>query len=229
MVFRWLQNGTPVPINPFASAAVNPATGQKRCGTTSWARPERCSSCSRSRRTASPTPADFNALGVRLPAQDLERHAQPARVPARSAGPDGSGFYTVTLTGVTIPDNAGHADRRDGLLVQRRRAPSRRPRPTWPSFPVSAPVGGAGTEPGGRPDRDRARRQVKVATRPHRPARDRRGPAPRSACRQELGTPANSVAKKKNRCHFVQLRIARFALYLGTARRPTERARRPSR
>src|SRR4029079_6545165 len=29
MVFRWLQNGTPVPINPFATAAVNPATGQK--------------------------------------------------------------------------------------------------------------------------------------------------------------------------------------------------------
>ena len=29
MVFRWLQNGTPVPINAFATAAVNPATGQK--------------------------------------------------------------------------------------------------------------------------------------------------------------------------------------------------------
>ena len=29
MVFRWLQNGTAVPINDFATAAVNPATGQK--------------------------------------------------------------------------------------------------------------------------------------------------------------------------------------------------------
>ena len=29
MVFRWLQNGTAVPINYFATAAVNPATGQK--------------------------------------------------------------------------------------------------------------------------------------------------------------------------------------------------------
>ncbi|HEY2190018.1 MAG TPA: hypothetical protein VGH48_15785, partial [Caldimonas sp.] len=29
MVFRWLQNGTAVAINPFATAAVNPATGNK--------------------------------------------------------------------------------------------------------------------------------------------------------------------------------------------------------
>ena len=33
MVFRWLQNGTAVPINPFASAPVNPATGQKEMWT----------------------------------------------------------------------------------------------------------------------------------------------------------------------------------------------------
>src|SRR6185369_1651823 len=29
MVFRWLQNGAPVAINPFATAAINPKTGQK--------------------------------------------------------------------------------------------------------------------------------------------------------------------------------------------------------
>jgi OmcA/MtrC family decaheme c-type cytochrome len=53
MVFRMLQNGTPTPFNDPATAQANPATGQKRSGTTSWGR-RACNSSSRCRKTGSP-------------------------------------------------------------------------------------------------------------------------------------------------------------------------------
>jgi OmcA/MtrC family decaheme c-type cytochrome len=104
MVFRWLQNGTAVPINVFASAAVNPATGQKEMwdnfmGAPSayfvFAVPE----------DGNTLPADFNASASGYLRKIWDGTATGTGA-GTLTGPDASGYYTVTLTGVTIPDNA---------------------------------------------------------------------------------------------------------------------------
>ena len=104
MVFRMLQNGARADLNDFATAAVNPATGARRSGTTSWARPAR-TSCSRCRRTASPrrrtsTPAASGYL------RSIWNGTATGTGAGTLTGPDADGYYTVTLTGVTIPDSA---------------------------------------------------------------------------------------------------------------------------
>ncbi|HSC64866.1 MAG TPA: OmcA/MtrC family decaheme c-type cytochrome [Caldimonas sp.] len=105
MVFRWLQNGTAVAINDFATAAVNPATGQKEMwdnfmGAPSaqfvWAVPQ----------DGITVPADFNAA-----AGGYLRNIWNGTATGTGAGtfgPDAAnpGYYKVTLTGVIVPDNA---------------------------------------------------------------------------------------------------------------------------
>ena len=73
MVFRWLQNGTPVPINPFATAAVNPATGQKEMWDNFMGSPS-AQFVYAVPQDGIAAPADFNASDLGLPAQDLGRH-----------------------------------------------------------------------------------------------------------------------------------------------------------
>jgi len=101
MVFRLLQNGARKDLNVFASATPNPATGQVEIwdnfmGAPSvyfvWAVPQ----------DGVAKPADFNAS-----ASVLLRNLW--KVPASGGtltGPDANGFYTATLTGYTVPDNA---------------------------------------------------------------------------------------------------------------------------
>ncbi|HQR75641.1 MAG TPA: OmcA/MtrC family decaheme c-type cytochrome [Burkholderiaceae bacterium] len=101
MVFRLLQNGARKDLNVFASATPNPATGQVEIwdnfmGAPSvyfvWAVPQ----------DGIAKPGDFNASASRL-LRDLWK------VPASGGtltGPDANGFYTATLTTVTVPDNA---------------------------------------------------------------------------------------------------------------------------
>ncbi len=104
IVFRWLQNGTPVPINNFATAAVNPATGQKEMWDNFMGSPS-AQFVFAVPQDGIAAPADFNAS-----ASGYLRKIWDGTATGSSAGtltgPDGSGFYTVTLTGVTVPDNA---------------------------------------------------------------------------------------------------------------------------
>jgi OmcA/MtrC family decaheme c-type cytochrome len=115
MVFRMLQNGARKDLNAFASAAVNPATGAKEIwdnfmGSPSvyfvFAVPQ----------DGIAAPADFNAsvsgylrciwngtAGTTACAGTSS--ANPAAV-GTLTGPDADGYYTVTMTGVQIPDNA---------------------------------------------------------------------------------------------------------------------------
>ena len=81
MVFRWLQNGAPCRSTPSPGAG-NPGTGQKEMwanfmGSPSaqfvWAVPQ----------DGIAAPVDFNAIGLRVPAQPLERHGDLARRLAR--------------------------------------------------------------------------------------------------------------------------------------------------
>jgi OmcA/MtrC family decaheme c-type cytochrome len=69
-------------------------------------------------------------------------------VPAPSPGPDASGFYTVTLTGVTIPDNAVMLT---GGMGYSYNATSTQPQTqtNLPDFPVSDPVAGQTNKEGG--------------------------------------------------------------------------------
>src|SRR5450755_2284335 len=104
MVFRWLQNGVAVPINPFATAAVNAATGQKEMWDNFMGAPSAYFVFAVPQ-DGIVQPADFNAS-----ASSWLRNIWAGTASGTGAGtltgPDASGYYTVTLTGVTIPDNA---------------------------------------------------------------------------------------------------------------------------
>ena len=104
IVFRLLQNGIAVPLNTFASATVNPATGFKEIwdnfmGSPSayfvWAQPQ----------DGIAAPADFNANASGY-IRNIWNGTASGTGAGTIAGPDSSGYYTVTLTGVVVPDTA---------------------------------------------------------------------------------------------------------------------------
>lgn len=110
MVFRMLQNGARKDLNTVASAAVNPVTGQKEIwdnfmGSPSvyfvFAVPQ----------DGIAKPADFNA-SVSSYLRCLWNGSAPVPEPDQCVsagsltGPDADGYYTATLTGAVIPDNA---------------------------------------------------------------------------------------------------------------------------
>lgn len=105
MKFRILQNGARKDFNTFASATPNAATGQKEIwdnymGSPSvyfvWAVPQ----------DGIATPADFNANASGYLKSIWNGTATGAAAGTLSATPDANGYYTVTLTGVTVPDSA---------------------------------------------------------------------------------------------------------------------------
>jgi OmcA/MtrC family decaheme c-type cytochrome len=104
MVFRMLQNGVRKDLNVFATAAVNPATGAKEIwdgfmGSPSvyfvFAVPQ----------DGIAAPADFNAT-VSGYLRSIWNGAATGQGVGTLTGPDADGYYTATLTAVTIPDNA---------------------------------------------------------------------------------------------------------------------------
>lgn len=146
MVFRWLQNGTAVPISPFASAAVNPATGQKEM----W--PNFMGSPSAQFVFAVPqdgiaAPADFNASASGYLRKIWDGTAAAAGA-GTLTGPNASGYYTVTLTGVTVPDNAVMLTGGMGYSYNNS---STQPltQTNLADFPVSDPVAGQTNKKGG--------------------------------------------------------------------------------
>jgi len=104
MVFRWLQNGTPVPINDFATAAVNPKTGEKEMWDNFMGSPS-AQFVFAVPQDGLAAPSDFNASAAGY-LRKIWNGTATGTGAGTLTGPDANGFYTVTLTGVTVPDNA---------------------------------------------------------------------------------------------------------------------------
>jgi len=106
MVFRMLQDGVAVPFNIFATAAVNPKTGQKEIWDNFMGAPSVYFVWAQ-KQDGIATPADFNASTsgyLRSLWNGLSSGA--GSVKGTLTGPGSGGFYTATLTGVTVPDGA---------------------------------------------------------------------------------------------------------------------------
>src|SRR6185369_6744235 len=109
MVFRWVQNCTAADastcprtdLNNFATATVNPATGAKEMWDNFMGSPSAQFVFAVQQDTTT-APADFNAS-----ASGYLKNIWNGSATGTLTGPDGSGYYTVTLTGTTIPTNAG--------------------------------------------------------------------------------------------------------------------------
>ena len=104
MVFRILQNGARKDLNVFATAANNPATGQKEI----W--PDFMGAPSVYFVYAVPqdgiaAPAEFNATAS-VYLRSLWNGTATGTSAGTLTGPDADGYYTATITGVTIPANA---------------------------------------------------------------------------------------------------------------------------
>jgi OmcA/MtrC family decaheme c-type cytochrome len=104
MKFRMLQNDARKDLNEFATAAVNPATGQKEIWDGFMGSPSVYFSFAVPQDGIA-APADFNASASGYLRSIWAGTATGAGA-GTLTGPDGNGYYTVTLTGVTIPANA---------------------------------------------------------------------------------------------------------------------------
>jgi OmcA/MtrC family decaheme c-type cytochrome len=112
MVFRWVQNCTATDastcprtdLNAFATAAVNPATGEKEMWDNFMGAPSAYFVFAVPQDGIN-APADFNA-SVSGYLKNIWNGKATGTGAGSLTGPDGSGYYTVTLTGVTVPDNA---------------------------------------------------------------------------------------------------------------------------
>ncbi|MEO8280101.1 MAG: OmcA/MtrC family decaheme c-type cytochrome, partial [Ideonella sp.] len=104
MVFRILQGGVRKDLNVFASAAVNPADGQKEILDNFVGAPS-VYFVYALKQDGIAAPADFNATASSY-LRSLWNGTASGSSAGTLTGPDGSGYYTATLTGVTIPDSA---------------------------------------------------------------------------------------------------------------------------
>jgi OmcA/MtrC family decaheme c-type cytochrome len=106
MVFRMKQNGTAVPLNTFASATPNPATGDKEIWDNFMGAPSAYFVFAVPQDGIA-APADFNAnaSGWLKSIWNGTATGTGAGTLVAGTGAD-AGYYVVTLTGVTIPDNA---------------------------------------------------------------------------------------------------------------------------
>src|SRR5262249_38949774 len=105
MVFRMLQNGTSKPLNDLATTTPNPKTGDKEIwddfmGAPSvyfvFAVPQ----------DGIAAPSDYNATVNGYLKKLWNGTATSGTGAGTLSGPDGSGYYTATLTGVKIPASA---------------------------------------------------------------------------------------------------------------------------
>ena len=104
MVFRMLQDGARKDLNDFATATANPATGQKELWDNFMGGPSLyfVFAVPQDGVTA---PADFNA-SVSGYLRTIWNGSATGSGAATLTGPDADGYYTGTLTGVTIPTSA---------------------------------------------------------------------------------------------------------------------------
>ena len=104
MVFRFLQNGQRKDLNNFATSAVNPATGSKEIWDDFMGSPSAYFVFSVPQDGIA-APADFNA-NVSGYLKNIWNGTATGAGAGTLTGPDANGFYTVTLTGAQVPDNA---------------------------------------------------------------------------------------------------------------------------
>jgi OmcA/MtrC family decaheme c-type cytochrome len=104
MVFRWLQNGQRADLNDPATAAVNPATGAPEMWDGFMGAPSAYFVFAVPQDGIA-TPSDFNASASGWLRSIWDGTATGSGA-GTLTGPDSDGYYTVTLTGVTIPANA---------------------------------------------------------------------------------------------------------------------------
>jgi OmcA/MtrC family decaheme c-type cytochrome len=104
MVFRMLQNGTAVPLNVLATATPNPATGDKEIWDNFMGSPSAYFVFSVPQDGIA-QPADFN-VSVSGWLKAIWKGTATGAGAGTLTGPDASGYYTVTLTGVVVPDSA---------------------------------------------------------------------------------------------------------------------------
>ena len=104
MVFRMLQNGVAVAFNDFATAVANPATGGKEIWDNFMGSPSAYFVFA-TPQDGITAPADFNG-SVSGYLRNIWRGTATGSGAGTLTGPDANGYYTVTLTGVVIPDSA---------------------------------------------------------------------------------------------------------------------------
>ncbi|GAA5174097.1 hypothetical protein GCM10025771_02980 [Niveibacterium umoris] len=105
MVFRMLQNGARADLNVLASTTPNPATGDKEIWDNFMGAPSVyfVYAVPQDGITA---PADFNVSASGWLKKLWNGTATSGTGAGTLTGPDANGYYTATLTGVTVPDNA---------------------------------------------------------------------------------------------------------------------------
>jgi len=104
IVFQMRQNGTAVPLNTLATATANPATGDKEIWDGFMGAPSAYFVYSVPQDGIA-APADFN-VSVSGWLKKIWNGTATGTGAGTITGPDSTGYYTVTLTGVTVPDNA---------------------------------------------------------------------------------------------------------------------------
>lgn len=104
MVFRMLQDGQRVDLNDFATTTANPATGSKEIWNHFMGSPSAYFVFSVPQDSIA-APADFNA-NVAGYLKNIWNGTATGAGAGTLTGPDTDGYYTVTLTGVQIPDSA---------------------------------------------------------------------------------------------------------------------------
>ncbi len=104
MVFRLLQNGVRADLNVFASAAANPATGDKEIWDNFMGAPSAYFVFAVPQDGIA-KPADFN-VSVSGWLKKIWNGTATGTGAGTMTGPDANGYYTVTLTGVSVPDSA---------------------------------------------------------------------------------------------------------------------------
>lgn len=104
MVFRMLQDGVRADLNDFTTTAANPATGSKEIWNGFMGSPSAYFVFSVPQDGVA-APADFN-VNVSGYLKKIWDGTATGAGAGTLAGPDSNGFYTVTLTGVQIPDGA---------------------------------------------------------------------------------------------------------------------------
>ena len=104
MVFRMLQDGQRKDLNDFTTATPNPATGQKEIWDNFMGAPSLYFVFAVPQ-DGFTTPADFNAT-VSGYLRTIWNGSATGAGAGTLTGPDADGYYTGTLTGVTIPTSA---------------------------------------------------------------------------------------------------------------------------
>ena len=104
MVFRMLQDGQRADLNNFATAVPNPATGQPEIWDNFMGSPSANFVFAVPQDGVS-APADFNA-SVAGYLRSIWAGTATGSGAGTLTGPDANGYYTLTLTGVQVPDNA---------------------------------------------------------------------------------------------------------------------------